>query len=438
MENNQYIVALEIGSTKIVAAVAEKSASGYVNVTRLDAEALPSNCVRYGWIMNIETTKNVINKLLHRLSVDLNGDIKSLYVGVGGRSVHSEKSQVSRSIDSSKTITDDLLNRIISSKLDDAIKNYETIGIVPRYYVVDGQRYTESPRGLAGSKIDIDLNMIVGRATIKQNLDRVLRPLQVRVEDYIVTPLAVADEILQDNEKSLGCMLVDMGAETTEVAIYKEGTLAYLATLPLGGRNITRDLTNGLPVMEDTAERVKKNLESPLNPQAEVVEIEGVKSNKAAEYISARTGEIIANIERQIQYAGFSNEELHTIVLIGGGASLNGFANRLSEQCKIPVRKGSYPSRLNLLDQRINRPDYVEVLSLLAKAADIIPDDVSCVERHVYESPVIDTPEQTPTPVPAAPPKPEKPRRRGIIGKLTDALGNLMSEPIEEDDDEEK
>lgn len=412
MENSQYIVAIEIGSTKIVAAVANKSESGYMmSVEHIDSELLPANCVRYGWIQNIETTKNAINKLLHRLSVSVKGDIRSVYVGIGGRSVHSEKSQVSRSIDSSKTITADLLDHIISSKSSDAIRNYETIGIVPRYYVVDGQRSTESPVGLAGSKIDLELNMIVARPTIKQNLEKVLRPLQVEVANYIVTPLAVGDEVLSEEEKLLGCMLVDIGAETTEVAIYKEGALAYLATLPMGGRNITRDLATGLTVTEETAERVKKNIETPLDPQADVVEIEGVKSNKAAEYITARTGEIVANIERQLEYGGFGREEIHTIVLIGGGASLNGLDSRLHEATKIPVRYGSCPLSLNLLDQRFNRPDHVEVLSLLAKASEIAPTGFSCVEQHVYDTPVMDEPQ----PVEPQEPIPPKRKKKGIL-----------------------
>lgn len=443
MENNQYIVALEIGSTKIVAAVAEKSASGYVNVTHLDAEPLPPNCVRYGCIQNIETTKNVINKLLHRLSNTLNADITSVYVGLSGRSVHSEKGSVSRSIDSSKTISPDLINGILANKLDDAIKNYENIGIVPRYYVVDGQRSAESPVGLAGSKIDIELNTIVARPTIKQNLDRVMRSLQVDVKNYIITPLAVADEILLANEKSLGCMLVDMGAETTDVAIYKEGALAYLATLPLGGRNITRDLTVGLTVMEDTAERIKKNLEAPLDPQAEIVEIEGVKSNKASEFISARAGEIIANIDRQLQYAGFTNEDIHTIILIGGGAQLNGFADKLAEQTKIPVKRGSYPPSLNLLDQRINRPDYIEILALLSKAAEIIPSDFSCVQRRIFEGPSIEQPTPDPDPMPTPTTTGGNGRsgkdggkRRGWLWKMRNAVDTFMSEPTEDDDEE--
>jgi cell division protein FtsA len=227
------------------------------------------------------------------------------------------------------------------------------------------------------------MNLIVAKPNLKLNLDRVMTG-GVRVREYLVTPLVVADEILESSEKSLGCMLVDMGAETTTVSMYKDGALVYLSTLPLGGRNITRDITIGLNVLEDTAERVKKSISNPLDKNVDKVSIEGVSSTDAANYIVARTGEIIANIKQQITYAGVKLTDLHNIVLIGGGAQLQGVARKIEDEIKLRVRIGSYPQSLNILDHNINRAEYVQLFSLLMKAAEKTPINQSCVKLNTY------------------------------------------------------
>ena len=179
-------------------------------------------------------------------------------------------------------------------------------------------------------------------------------------------------------------MLVDVGAETTTVSIYKDGSLVYLTTLPLGGRNITRDITMGLNVLEDTAERVKKNISNPLDKNVDHISIEGVNSVDAANYIVARTGEIIANIKQQIQYAGVKTVDLHNIVLIGGGAQLQGIDKRIEDEIKLRVRKGSYPHDLNILDHNINRAEYIQVFSLLSNAARTMPFNQTCIRMNTY------------------------------------------------------
>ena len=381
MSNSQYIAALEIGSSKIVGAIAEKTVSGYVQINHLEVEKLV-NSVRHGCIQNVENTKGCINNIIKKLENRIDGTINEVYVGLSGRSLHSEPTEVNHNLDSTVPITEKVLDSIVSDAGRDPIKNYETIKIVPRTYFVD-KNETKSPSGQFGSNINIKLNLIVAKPTLKLNLDRVMSG-PTRVREYMVTPLVVADEILESSEKSLGCMLVDMGAETTTVSIYKDGSLVYLTTLPLGGRNITRDITTGLNVLEDTAERVKKNISNPLEKNVEHVSIEGVNSADAANYIVARAGEIIANIKQQISYAGVKIVDLHNIVLIGGGAQLQGIARRLEDEIKLSVRIGSYPKSLNILDHNINRAEYIQIFSMLSQAAQQMPEGQTCVRLNTY------------------------------------------------------
>ena len=383
MEKNQYIVALEIGSSKIVGAIAEKTSAGYLSVKHLQEER-HLNSVRYGIVQNVENIKSSINRILKNLEGMVDGRITQVYMGVSGRSLHSIVSEVNRSVGSTEPITKELIDRIIHEATSTPIRNHDTIDIVPRAFYVDKVE-TPNPVGQFGSSIKIRVNLIVAKPSLKLNLNR-LMTFGIPAKDYIVTPLAVAEQILSDSDRELGCMLVDMGAETTTVSIYKNKALIFLNTLPLGGRNLTRDVMNGMNVLEETAENVKKNINNPLDPASvSNVVIEGVNAREASNYISARTGEIIANINQQLADAGVTSNDIQSIVLIGGGAHLGGLQQKMEETIKIKVRKGQNPMGLNILNPEINRMEYIEVFSLLAKAAEMIEDGETCVELNKYE-----------------------------------------------------
>lgn len=391
MEKDQYIVAFEIGSSKIVGAIAEKSPNGLLSVEHLVEEKL-TNCVRYGVVQNVENVKACISRIVAELEHRIDGKITQVYVGVSGRSLHSHQSEINRGLDSEKAITIETIDSIIHDASRTPVKDYETIDIVPRSYYVDRTR-TDNPVGIFGSSIKINANLIVAKPTLRLNLDRVMKDFPFAVKGSIITPLAVGEEILSNDEKTVGCMLVDMGAETTTVSIYKENALVHLVTIPLGGRNITRDIVNGLQVLEDQAENVKRNITTPFDAKhVESVVIEGIEASDAVNYISARANEIIANIKQQIEVAG-SGTTVRNIVLIGGGAHLNGLAHKLEEEInKTMVRQGQYPQALNITNHHINKMEYIEVFSLLSKAAKQMRPGETCVERTNYhDGPIIHT-----------------------------------------------
>ena len=371
----------------------------------------------------------------------VDGRITQVYMGVSGRSLHSIVSEVNRSVGSTEPITKELIERIIHDATSTPIRNYDTVDIVPRAYYVDKVE-TPNPVGQFGSSIKIKVNLIVAKPALKLNLNR-LMTFGIPVKDYIVTPLAVAEQILSESDRELGCMLVDMGAETTTVTIYKNKALIYLSTLPLGGRNLTRDVMSGLSVLEETAENVKKNINNPLDPvNVSNVVIEGVSARDAANYISARTGEIIANINQQLADAGISSSDIQSIVLIGGSAHLGGLQQKMEETIKIKVRKGQNPMGLNILNPEINRMEYIEVFSLLAKAAEMIEPGETCVELNKYEDDLkfeghVPRQSEPVRPQPEKQPKAkEKTKKSKTWGKWADKLKSLMQEDDETDDDQ--
>ena len=439
MEKNQYIVALEIGSSKIVGAIAEKTSAGYLSVRHLQEER-HLNSVRYGIVQNVENIKSSINRILRNLEGMIDGRVTQVYLGVSGRSLHSIVSEVNRSVGSTEAITRELIDRIIKDATSTPIRNYDTVDIVPRAYYVDKVE-TPNPVGQFGSSIKIKVNLIVAKPSLKLNLNR-LMTFGIPVKDYIVTPLAVADQILNDSDRELGCMLVDMGAETTTVSIYKNKALIYLNTLPLGGRNLTRDVMIGTKAVEDVAENVKKNINKPLDPvNADSVVIEGVNAREAANYISARTGEIIANINQQLADAGVSSDEIKSIVLIGGCAHLNGLKQKLEDTLKINVRMGQNPTTINILNSDINRMEYIEVFSLLAAAAERIEDGETCVELNMISTGP-EFPNRTPDRAPEETKKDEKPGKKkpkpgnGKWKAWKDRLVGLISEDDDADDEQ--
>ena len=266
MENKQYIVALEIGSSKIVGVLATKlNPQGSITINAVE-DVKASECVRYGCIKNVEEVKHYINEVIHKLEGHLNGaKISSIFLSLAGRSVRNITKQVNRHLDVETAITQETINSLLQEGRQVFIKGFDVLDVVPRKFLVENVE-VKNPVGTFGSDISAILNTIVGKSSIKTNLNRIIDP-NIKVNDIILTPLAVADTIITSDERQLGCMLIDFGAETTTVSIYKNDALLYLATLPLGGRNITRDIMS-LNILEDKAEELKKTVGNAMATDA--------------------------------------------------------------------------------------------------------------------------------------------------------------------------
>lgn len=433
MAKKQYIVAIEIGSSKVVGAVAEKSSDNRLTVSHLISET-QTNCVSYGQVQNVENIKSSINRILGSISRSLDGNITQVFVGMGGRSVHSEASEINRSIDASQPITPATINAILREGSRNNVKQYETLEAVPRAFFVDKKLVSNNdPAGQYGSSLKIQFNMIVASKAIKLALSRVMNTICPNTR-YITTTLAMGKHILTDEEKRLGCMLVDMGAETTSVAIYKSGMLQYFNTLPLGGRNLTIDVANGMKVLEDSAERIKKNINNPLDLQlVDSIVVEGVNSKEAAQYINARAGEIIANVNKQLEYANMTAGDISSIVLTGGAAQLKGMAKKLEDTIKVPVREANMPANVFFTPaSRANSPENVQIVSLIAEAALAMDPMDTCLDVRAYDDGFdVDTkPVQPVNPEPERP-EPQKkpePQKGGWLRKLSDKFNNLISD----------
>lgn len=383
MKKDQYIVALEIGSSKILGAVATKNPMGAVTVVALEEEKVV-DCVRYGIPQNIEEiytrVQRILRKLENRTSLSP-GKIKSIYVGVAGRSIRAIRQNVETNLPEDTTISDELIRHLKNDIKRDRFDGFEILAIDSYKYTVDGIE-TKKPVGMYGSHLISEFNLIVGRPIIKNNLRRLIEDrLQLDVKGYFITALDTAQMVLTPEESQLGCMLVDFGAETTTVSIYKNGVIEYLSTIPLGSRNITRDITT-LNILEDRAEEVKKSIGNAIleSSRADLM-IDNISSTEAANYIAARAGEIVANIVAQLDYAKLTPADIPGgIILIGGGSKLKGLDDLLNQHTKLKVRKGTASPEVNILDQRVQGLEYVNMVSLLQGGAYRIKPGDNCVE----------------------------------------------------------
>lgn len=381
----KYIAALEIGSSHIRAAVGSVDDSGILTLLAVEEENAV-DVVRYGIIQNVDELSNRIRLLMRRLenhNVVSPRKIKSLYVSLGGRSMMTTSRQVVRQYNDETEITSKIVEQIKEEAKANGLSERTVVEVCPRGFVVDNlECYT--PVGTFGKNIVADINLITCKPKILRNIEITLSKLQnISIKASYVRQLAIADLVLSADERQLGCMLVDFGAETTTVSVYKNGTLRYLATLPLGSRNITRDIM-ALQYTEERAEEIKRAIGDAVNaePNYHKHDFDGdpIEVNN---FIRARAGEIAVNIMEQAKYAGYTltADLAGGIILVGAGTKLKGFTDLLAKQSGVKARLGSIPNTIRISDPRLQGFEMIDIVALLNKVASDNPEE--CMEAVI-------------------------------------------------------
>lgn len=371
----KYIVAIEIGSSKIKGAIGLVGKDAPLEIIAVEEHDFIDG-VRYGCIQNVEDVKQCVSSVISALEANVKvapQKIKGVYVSLGGRSTMSLKRVIEKTFDEETEITRDIIDNLINQAYQEAPTDIDVVDIISLGYTVDNIT-PQNPIGTFGHSLKTTLNYITCRPQIMKNINRVIEErLPLDINGFIVRQIALSNLILTSDEKKLGCMLVDFGAETTSVSIHKAGALQYMATIPLGSRNITRDLTS-LSITEEVAEKVKRNTNA--NPQETIgtsgksTLIEGIDDAEVNNYVQYRSREIIANIINQIKLSGYKTSDLpNGIIIVGGGAKLKGFNSYLESQSGLKVRAGILNGNIRLLDTSINQADAIDVIAVLYAAS---------------------------------------------------------------------
>ena len=320
--NARFIAVLEIGSSKVKGAVARTDSDGGATLVAMH-EVKTINCVRYGRVQNVQEVAARVEEVLRRLENDpavAPRKIKRLRIAFGGRSLTSVHSEADAKLPAEVEITDEIIERLKRDAVFGLPADRHCVDVLPRSFNVDGAEVASNVVGMFGRNIHAAMTVILAAPDNRTALERVrLGAEGSQIERvYIPRQLAIARMALTPSEQQLGCALVDFGAETTTLSIHRDGVLHTLVTLPMGGRNITRDLAAGLSITEEQAEYIKTAQAAAIpDPQADTAG----EAKEINSYSQARAGEIIANIVHRIEQAGFKTSELTAGIVLTGRAS---------------------------------------------------------------------------------------------------------------------
>lgn len=375
MPAKNFVVAIELGSTKITGIAGQRKSDGSIAVLSVMSEDA-SQCIRKGVVYNIDKTVQCITNIIQRLKGQLKSGIKHVYIGVGGQSIHSERNTIIRNIADNMPVTQQIIVDMMDQNRDMHYPDMEILDVELQEYRADSLPETD-PVGIQCHKLEGNFLNILQSRRHYQKLNSCFDIAGVQIAEMYLAPFALADAVLTPVEKRSGCLLVDLGADTTTVMVYHKNIIRHIAVIPLGGANITKDITT-LQVDEADAERLKLRYASAFTPAADVdptlkYDLDNerkVESTKFIELIEGRMQEIISNVWNQVP-AEFRDKILGGIVLTGGGSNMKNIDVAFREITHIDkIRIANFVTyTINTSNSDINAHDGTmnTLLGLLAK-----------------------------------------------------------------------
>lgn len=437
MEQTKYIAAIDPGTSTIRAMAAHKYDGNVLSIIAAE-QADSDNCIRRGYVYNINETSAKIASLITALGRKLPSPVAKVYLGIGGQSIHSMPYTVKKEI-TEERVTKELIDSLLEECKSYQPEHLEVLDIVSPEYQVDG-RFEPNPVGVIGNSIEAHFQLILGRPSLKSNLKKCIpEGGKYSIAGYFITPLATAEAVLTGEEKQLGCALVEFGAGVTYVSVYKNGHLQLLSTIPLGGDVITKDIQS-MNFLQADAERLK------VGDRLEGREID---ENKLAEIISIRSEEIVANVIEQLSRWGNIGD-------LGVGVIITGGASRLADMDEFLMRKlENTPIRMaltrktlvNNMSEVTREPANTAIVGLLslgtencAKVKEVIKSPEPEVPVDLFGAPIVEPPKKEPGKRKPQPPK--EPKGRGIRDWFSKAAGqvsdSLFGEEETGNDNEDK
>ena len=310
----EFIVAIELGSSKITGIAGKKNLDGSISVLAVVKEDA-SQCIRKGVVYNIDKTGQCLTSIINKLRKQLKYEISQVYVGVGGQSIRSVRNVIVKDLTTDTIITSDMINELMDANRNMTYPDQEILDAATQEYKVDNQ-YSLDPVGIKATRLEGNFLNILWRKSFYNNLNNCFEKAGIAIAEMYLAPLALADGVLSEAEKRGGCVLVDLGADTTTVSVYYKNILRHLAVIPLGGNNITKDIAS-LQMEEKDAEAMKIKYGSAYTENNDIdntlkysIDAERtVDSRKFIEIVEARVEEIIENVWYQVPSEYTDNNE---------------------------------------------------------------------------------------------------------------------------------
>ncbi|MGP1590772.1 MAG: cell division protein FtsA [Prevotella sp.] len=322
----EFIVAIELGSTNIIGVAGKKNIDGSISILSVIKEDSTS-CINKGVVYNIDKTVQCLTNIIKRLETSLKSKVAQVYVGVGGQSIRSVKNTLIKDLPLDTVVTLDMVNELMDANRSMTYPAQEVLDAITQEYKVDAQ-YQLDPVGIQCTRLEANLLNILWKKSFYRNLNKCFDNAGIAIAEMYLAPLALADSVLTDVEKRVGCVLVDLGAETTTVSVYYRNILRHLAVIPLGGNNITIDIAS-LQIDDENAEKMKRKYASAYteskdideNLKYSIDEDRQVDSKTFIEIVEARLEEIIKNVWYQVP-SEYTDKLLGGFIITGGVSNM--------------------------------------------------------------------------------------------------------------------
>ncbi len=371
MKKRNILASIDVGTTKICTIMADVTDP----TPRIIGVGIsPSKGLHKGLVVNINEARESIRDSVRKAEQTSNIKVESAYVGVTGRHVSSNNNHGVVAITRNDRVVRpaDLKRVLTSAQSVKTPADRRLLHVIPRHYAVDGQAGIRNPVGMHGFRLDVETHVITAAVTSIQNLVKCIRSIGIDIEDLVLEPLASSEAVLSEDERQVGVVMADIGGGTTDVAIFREGSIWHTSILPVAGYQLTRDVAIGLGLPFEIAEEMKKKYGSVMpvyenkgdTAPAISKDGHGVSYQDLCEIIRARVEEILKLIILEMPNSNYEELVPAGLVLTGGSSNLAGLASLGSEILNMPVRIG-VPSNLYGIGDMLQDPAYATSVGLL-------------------------------------------------------------------------
>ncbi|HSJ97082.1 MAG TPA: cell division protein FtsA [Myxococcota bacterium] len=377
------LVALDIGTSKIVTIVAEITAEDTLEIIGMGSH--PSRGLKKGVVVNIESTVNAIQRSLEEAELMADAKIREVITGIAGSHIKSFNSHGMVAIQDKEVSQYDIDRVIETARAVNIPMEQQVLHILEQEFIIDGQGGVRQPSGMSGMRLEVKVHIVTGAVSAAQNIMKCVRRCGLEVKDLMLQPLASADAVLLDDERDLGVCLVDIGGGTTDMAVFTDGAIKHTSVIPIAGDQITNDIAMALRTPTRDAEEIKIAHGMALRQLAsstEMIEVPGVgdrgprelSRQTLAEVIEPRVEELYSLIQRELRSSGLEELLSSGIVITGGSSLMKGMVELGEEVFHMPVRVG-LPNYAGTLAEVVRSPRYATAMGLLMAGLDQVKRD---------------------------------------------------------------
>lgn len=370
------IAGLDLGTTKVCAVIAEKNEDNKIDI--LGFGVAPSEGLHKGLVANITKTSDAIRNAFSIAANRAGIEVKFVNVGVAGEHITSMRLRNYVTISSEdKEITKSDLDRLDADvRTMNIPSDRQILHIIPEEFIVDGQGEIENPIGMCGYKLEAANHIVLASVPAIQNIKKSVERSGLQIQDYILQPIASSSSVLEDSEKDLGVVLIDIGGGTTDIAIFHNRAIKHSKVIGVAGNQVTNDIRESLGIVTEEAENLKREYgyatENAIIKDHDII-IKGVGARGNAkiqislltQIISLRMRELFVLIDNEIRNSGFKNKIKAGVVLTGGGALLKGCTELAEEVFGMPARIGVPQDLGSGLSREIESPEFATVAGLI-------------------------------------------------------------------------